>query len=74
MALIVCCSPAASDAEETISSLMYGTCAKAILWVKQVMCTSCKASIMQCYLLAISDGVDITKLSSVCPCTFAAIF
>ncbi|CAL5220572.1 g2610 [Coccomyxa viridis] len=35
MALIVCCSPAASDAEETISSLMYGTCAKAILWVKQ---------------------------------------
>ncbi|CAL5227934.1 g10981 [Coccomyxa viridis] len=35
MALIVCCSPAASDAEETISSLIYGTCAKAILWVKE---------------------------------------
>ncbi len=36
MALIVCCSPAASDATETISSLRFGARAKGIVTSLQV--------------------------------------
>ena len=36
MALIICCSPAASDAAETLSSLRFGARAKGIMTSLQV--------------------------------------
>ena len=36
MALIICCSPAAADAAETLSSLRFGTRAKGIMTSVQV--------------------------------------
>ncbi len=38
MALIICCSPAASNAAETLSSLRFGTRAKGIMTSVQVLC------------------------------------
>lgn len=37
MAFIICCSPAATDAAETLSSLRFGTEAKGILDTVQVI-------------------------------------
>ena len=37
MALIICCSPAASDAAETLSSLRFGARAKGIMTSLQVL-------------------------------------
>ena len=40
MALIICCSPAASDAAETLSSLRFGAYAESIMTSVQVLCTA----------------------------------
>ena len=50
MALIICCSPAASDAADTLSSLQFGTLAKSIMTSVQVCARSAiltKGSIVQ---------------------------
>jgi len=42
MALIICCSPDASDASETVSSLRFGIRAKGIMTSVQVCTAACK--------------------------------
>ena len=46
MALIICCSPAASDAPETLSALRFGSCAKDIMISVQVLCHFCLLSVV----------------------------
>ncbi len=45
MALIICCSPDASDASETVSSLRFGIRAKGIMISVQVCTAACKLTL-----------------------------